>query len=456
MPKFKPALSPNEPDPALLDLMDLFERICLTAVEGVALLSSIAWLITGLGNLLQSSGDLMNPSDALCALAASVSFQLSSPRSGRRSRRIAFIFACFVTALATSICVAQFIQIYLVQRTVSVVATHPIQAHFMGIFVALAFALLGVGMALTQSRRRFASRVADILLSLLGFLVLVFVYAHLFRFIEGPRPLSNSATAPETIFCIALLSLIALLREAPTGIFAAFFGRGIAGRIARFTAPILLFFPFLREGSRIVFLGVSRVPASVFSAILASLASLLSIALLLYIARRISKMESEIHELSFRDELTGLSNLRGFRLLGEQALRMARRSHAPFSLLFIDLDRLKEINDSYGHTIGSNILSDTGKILMATFRESDVLGRVGGDEFAVAGQFSQAAITVAIHRLREAIAQRNARHAQEPLLSLSLGHVTCEPDGAETLDDLLEKADFSMYEEKRLKQSRTA
>jgi diguanylate cyclase (GGDEF)-like protein len=167
-------------------------------------------------------------------------------------------------------------------------------------------------------------------------------------------------------------------------------------------------------------------------------------------------MESEIHELSLRDELTGLANLRGFRLLAEQALRMARRSHLPFSLLFIDLDQLKEINDTSGHSVGSNILSDTGKILRATFRESDVLGRVGGDEFAVAGNFSQAAITVAIHRLLEAVAQRNTHYAQKPLLSLSLGHVTSEPDAIETLDDLLEKADFAMYEDKRLKKSRTA
>jgi len=93
---------------------------------------------------------------------------------------------------------------------------------------------------------------------------------------------------------------------------------------------------------------------------------------------------------------------------------------------------------------------------MATFRESDVLGRVGGDEFAVAGQFSQAAITVAVHRLREAIAQRNARIAKEPCLSLSLGHVTSEPGAEESLDDLLDKADLAMYEEKRLKKSRTA
>jgi len=331
-----------------------------------------------------------------------------------------------------------------------------IVGHSMGAFVALAFTLLGASMALIQSQRRVASRFADILLILLCFLALVLVSGDLFRFVEVPRPLLGNTTAPETLFCIAILCLIAVLRHARSSVYAVFLGRGIAGRIARFAAPILLCLPFLREGTRILFMGTSRIPPSFFSAILASLASLLSLGLLLYIARRISTMESEMLALSLRDELTGLLNLRGFRLLAEQALRMARRSHVPFSLLFIDLDKLKEINDSFGHTIGSNILADTGEILMATFRESDVLGRVGGDEFAVAGQFSQAAITVAVHRLREAIAQRNARHAQEPLLSLSLGHVTCEPDGAETLDELLEKADFSMYEEKRLKQSRTA
>jgi diguanylate cyclase (GGDEF)-like protein len=326
----------------------------------------------------------------------------------------------------------------------------------MGAFVALAFTLLGIAMLLIQSRRTLASHIAEIFLFLLCFLVMVLVSGHLFRFFENPRWTSSNSATPETLFCIAILSLIAVLRHAPYSIYSVFIGRGIGGRIARFSTPVLVLLPFLREGIRVLFIGAGRIPPSFFSAILASLASLLSLCLLLYIARRISGMESEIHALSLRDELTHLNNLRGFRLLAEQALRVARRSHVPFSLLFIDLDKLKDINDSFGHTIGSNILSDTGKILKATFRESDVLGRVGGDEFAVAGQFSQAAITVAVHRLRESVAQRNARVAKEPLLSLSLGHVTCEPDDEDTLDDLLDKADFAMYDEKRLKKSRTA
>ncbi len=456
MPKFKPALSPNEPDAVLLDLLDLFERICLTAVELVALLSVSGWLIASFGRLLLSSGDLMSPFEALCALAAAISFQLSSSHSGTSSRRLSFFFACLVTVLGASACLADFAQIYLGLSAVWHASTHPMPPHSMGAFVALALTLLGVGMVLIQSRACIAHRIADVVLILLSLFALTLVSGHLFRFFENPRMLSSNQASPETLFCIAILSLIAILRHAPASIYAVFIGRGIGGRIARFAAPILILLPFLREATRILFIGVGRIPPSFFSAILASLASLLSLGLLLYIARRISSMEFEIHALSLRDELTRLNNLRGFRLLAEQALRVARRSHVPFSLLFIDLDRLKEINDSFGHTIGSNILSDTGKILIATFRESDVLGRVGGDEFAVAGQFSQAAITVAVHRLREAVAQRNARVGHEPILSLSLGHVTCEPDATETLDDLLEKADFAMYDEKRRKKSRTA
>ena len=456
MPKFTPALSPNEPDAALLDLLDLFERICLTAVELVAILSASGWLIASLGRLLQSTGDLMTPLDALCALAAAISFQLTSSRRGPRSRLIGCLLACFVALLGASICIAHFAQIYLGLRTVALASSSPMPAHSIGAFVALAFTLLGVSMALIQCGRRVASRIADIFVVLLCFFTLVLVSGNLFRFAENPRAPSSNLATPETLFCVAILALIAVLRHAQFSFYAIFIGRGIAGRIARVAAPILVFLPFLREDIRIIYIGVGNIPPSFFSAILASLASLLSLCLLLYIAQRISTMESEIHALSLRDELTGLSNLRGFRLLAEQALRMSRRSHVPFSLLFIDLDNLKKINDSFGHTVGSSILSDTGKILLATFRESDVLGRVGGDEFAVAGNFSQAAITVAIHRLRDSVAQRNGRAGQEPYLNLSLGHITCEPDSQETLDELLEKADFSMYEEKRRKKSRTA
>jgi GGDEF domain-containing protein len=411
MPKFKPALSPNEPDPALLDLLDLFERICLTAVEVVALLSSSGWLISSLGRILRSSGDLMSPLDALCALSAAIGFQLSSPYL-----RASFAAAFHSSSLVASPSSAPLSALPNSSRSTFARAPHRPQlalqppGQSMAAYVAaLAFTLLGIVMVLIQSRRRLASSIADVLLIPLIFLALVLVSGHLFRFVEVPRSISGNAASPETLFCIAILSLVAVMRHAQSSVYAVFIGRGIAGRIARFLAPVLVLLPFLREGTRILFIGAGRISPSFFSAILASMASLLSLCLLLYIARRISSMESQIHELSIRDELTGLSNLRGFRLLAEQGLRMARRSHVPFSLLFIDVDNLKDINDTFGHTVGSNILSDTGKILIATFRESDVLGRVGGDEFAVAGNFSQAR-----HHRRYSPPPRGCRSAQCP------------------------------------------
>ena len=90
------------------------------------------------------------------------------------------------------------------------------------------------------------------------------------------------------------------------------------------------------------------VPEQYGAAILTSLAAGLSMVLLLVLVWRINSMEKEIHDLTLRDELTGLYNMRGFYLLGEQTLRLAQRAELPFSVLFIDLDGLKKINDEHG------------------------------------------------------------------------------------------------------------
>jgi diguanylate cyclase (GGDEF)-like protein len=181
------------------------------------------------------------------------------------------------------------------------------------------------------------------------------------------------------------------------------------------------------------------------------MAAVVSMALLLFLAWQIKGMETEIHSLSLSDELTKLYNLKGFHLLAGQALRLAYRAHAPFSVLFIDLDNLKQINDAMGHTAGSAFLTETAEILGATFRETDVLGRIGGDEFAVAGQFSEEAISIAIQRLEEGCAKRNAQAGRRFALSFSVGHVTTLEEHKETLDELLTKADQVMYEAKRSK-----
>ena len=178
---------------------------------------------------------------------------------------------------------------------------------------------------------------------------------------------------------------------------------------------------------------------------------MISMALVLYLAWRIYGMEREIQDLSLRDALTGLYNLRGFYLLAEQSLRVAQRSQLPFSVLFIDLDNLKQTNDQWGHLTGSQCLQETGELLGTAFRETDIVGRIGGDEFAVAGHFDQASISLAAGRIKDLTARRNAESQQRFKLSFSVGYVTTDHVETESLESMLAKADRAMYQEKRHK-----
>jgi diguanylate cyclase (GGDEF)-like protein len=247
---------------------------------------------------------------------------------------------------------------------------------------------------------------------------------------------------------------VVVLRRREIGVFSIFAGNGIGGKLARILSPIIVILPFLREFGRARILGQIQMPTNYLTAILASMAAMISLGLLLYLAWRINGMESEIHMLTLRDALTGLYNLRGFRLLAEQVLRLAQRSGRPFSVLFIDLDNLKHTNDSLGHSVGSAFLVETSQILRATFRESDVLGRIGGDEFAVAGHFSQEAITAATKRLEARCAEKNAEAGRQYPLSFSLGHVTVLAPKSETVEELLAQADQATYQAKRIKKER--
>jgi diguanylate cyclase (GGDEF)-like protein len=94
---------------------------------------------------------------------------------------------------------------------------------------------------------------------------------------------------------------------------------------------------------------------------------------------------------------------------------------------------------------------ETGKILKTSFREIDVVGRIGGDEFVVAGQFSQAGIGLAAKRIDECVTRRNDETSSPYRLSLSIGSVTTDAEPQQNLDELLGIADHAMYEEKRRK-----
>ncbi len=159
-------------------------------------------------------------------------------------------------------------------------------------------------------------------------------------------------------------------------------------------------------------------------------------------------------ELSWRDELTGLYNRRGLGFLAEQQLKLSRRTMKGAWFVFVDLDGLKRINDTYGHGEGDKALIAAAKILQESFRTSDVIARIGGDEFAVlAIEASADSAEILIHRLKEKLRVSKGRDHRRFGLSLSFGASYFDPAHPCSLKKLMIGADRAMYRSKHEKPS---
>lgn len=115
-------------------------------------------------------------------------------------------------------------------------------------------------------------------------------------------------------------------------------------------------------------------------------------------------------------------------------------------MLFVDVDGLKAVNDRYGHKAGDQVLADLGQLMHTTFRTSDVVGRLGGDEFCALLTTDGAELSLPVARLNQAIEDHNASAARAVALSCSIGAVTHQPHKDSLVADLLSRADQAMYE----------
>jgi diguanylate cyclase (GGDEF)-like protein len=166
------------------------------------------------------------------------------------------------------------------------------------------------------------------------------------------------------------------------------------------------------------------------------------------------KRAGELESQSLTDDLTGLNNRRGFLVNGEQQLTLARRNGQPVALLFVDLDRFKQINDTYGHAEGDRALIETATVLKRSMRDSDVKARIGGDEFVgLAINASEQSVTPIRRRLENALRAINSERHLPYDLTFSVGIFHCPADDESSIEQLLARADALMYEDKRRKQT---
>ncbi len=164
---------------------------------------------------------------------------------------------------------------------------------------------------------------------------------------------------------------------------------------------------------------------------------------------KILQQERMMEYLSNHDALTGLANRRLFQDYGERMISLARREQKPVAVLFIDLSKFKIVNDSYGHTVGDEVLKIVGSRLERVLRESDIVARFGGDEFV-------ALVYDCTPSDLKKLAERIIKGIEEPIeidgktfkISAEIG-VSVYPTDGESLDELIRLADVSMYEAKR-------
>jgi len=171
-----------------------------------------------------------------------------------------------------------------------------------------------------------------------------------------------------------------------------------------------------------------------------------------FIVAERKRVEKELRDLSLTDELTGLRNRRGFFILAEQELRLANRSKKGIFMLYADIDNFKWINDTFGHVEGDKVLMEVAHILKNNYRASDIIGRIGGDEFVIIPVgTSKDSVNIITERFHKILALHNKKEKRNYNISISVGIAYYDPESPCSLDDLLNKADRAMYEDKMRK-----
>jgi diguanylate cyclase (GGDEF)-like protein len=161
----------------------------------------------------------------------------------------------------------------------------------------------------------------------------------------------------------------------------------------------------------------------------------------------------KLFSLSRQDELSGLLNRRGFIEDAERNLALAKRMGAECVVFFIDMDGLKDINDTYGHDSGDAAIRGFSAILRDAFRATDIVSRLGGDEFTAFSFMSGASASTMAGRVGEALAEFNSEAGLPWAISASIGAAAFDAGRHKTLEDVLKDADIACYREKARKRA---
>lgn len=323
------------------------------------------------------------------------------------------------------------------------------------------FLLLGGAFLLHEIKIRHNFYLAQvcIIVSIFDSLLPIIGYAYGTKMLYGIGQFIPMALHSALIFLALGIGL--LFAHSDRGLITTLLDEGVSGVMIRRLLPAVIGFPivigWLRlEGQRLELYDNELGVALMVVAHILVFATLVwwNSFLLLRIDTRRKQAETELQELTLTDDLTGLRNRRGFLLLTEQELKLARNKRAGIELwlIYADLDGLKQINDNLGHDVGSQAIIQTAEVLNETFRESDIIARLGGDEFVVLAVSNAAdGGKIMQRRLKDNLRAFNVREKLPYQLSLSVGVAQVDADKTGSIEEVIKEADQAMYEQKRRK-----
>ncbi|VUD51715.1 putative diguanylate cyclase AdrA [Thalassocella blandensis] len=442
----------GQPDFALIDRLARWQSKTWTfaTLLGVLLLA-----ITSLSLIFKqalSSSDLFAFNSAFLTLVGGVlAYFVHKPQSFKRLWLIRLSSVIMLIAASYFLLEAWLEKQWIAQSIVRTpVAFEPLTEF--SIQTYLFFILYSVISCLEVHLKKPWWRILDGLTLILAFNVLLMFFGFCLQCISASQTGVQAFYSLCITLCIFAMFMVLVIKRVQTGIFSVFVGVGIGSEVSRIIAPVLVVLPLLIVGLCLFIDNFAVFSLIQVATMIAAVTACGLIGLSMRLANHVNGLEKQLMDMSLTDDLTNIYNRRGFYLLGEHMLREGKRSGEPVMVLFFDLDGLKAVNDSSGHDVGSTLLVDFAELLRSNFRSSDVVARVGGDEFAVVTQ--QDAYKVVLNRLKNTVESANRNHTKAYTLNYSVGVAsTVHRRRNERFDDLVKEADARMYARKKAKRS---
>jgi diguanylate cyclase (GGDEF)-like protein len=441
----------SQPDPKILDRLFVVQNINYAISGVIASVVLIGWLVPPFGFVLPKGWVLMKANTALGMLLCIAGLILVQPKRGKVPLVLGRICGAIVVILASSALLGHLWGIGFGLETLLAADSASEMPGRMSIQTASFFLLIGPTLLLERTGLALQLYVSDALIIMAIVLVLVIAAGYSFDALNMFGQSLDTRTSPQTLVCMILVVMASAIHRMYSGLFSLIVGIDIGSRMARITLPWALLLPFMIIGICAFSMAAGWLSPPYAAALTASAISALLFLVALWLAWRINNLERDLRDLSLTDQLTQVHNRRGFYILGEYMFREGRRNKTALTVAFFDLDDLKEVNDTLGHDAGSALLADFADLLRTNFRHSDVIARVGGDEFAIISKHSE--IDTALQRLAKATEVTNENGDKPYRIKYSVGKVTSKLGSKETFSELLHRADVAMYEHKQRKKA---